>query len=102
MDHEVELTPEIIEANSNWVKEALEAANHCYPNEDDCSVKYPYLFQLAADIKHCQDNGLTEWEDRLHYAYGYKDCLGALHLRLRHADQLPDPRKPGPSESPIF
>ena len=43
------ISPDIKETATQWATQALEATQHCHPNEDDCNlIKHSYIPNLAA------------------------------------------------------
>lgn len=81
MTCEIKLTADMLQEASSWGERAMEAVNHCHPNEDE---------------------GRHGSLDSLSYAYGYRGYMAAMHLILRHPGQLPPPQTPPPSALPEY
>ncbi len=92
----IEFTQEDLQKASDFANNAINNIAICHPNPDDCYVlnlatKVKYLFNLSSNIIEAEKQNYVNASDYFWTAYGYKDCVKALHLHESHGDLLPEP-----------
>ena len=94
--NDYEFTDEDLRKASDFANNVIDNIAICQPNPDDCYIlnkasQYKYLYELSSNFILAEEQNYTNMVDYFWTAYGYKDCIYALHLSKSHHDLLPEP-----------